>query len=298
MSTLNHSHKQHQNWLAAINLIEQLNDLCFNIRAHRGSSTAQLEGDTFFKPITESTANQISENFVVLDDLSAMFISLNCYEMFHDTVQKWLETKLYWQEQKAAVNFQQHSLLLKQIHVLIWQLIDNSEDKDKSDHDKTRLKNFLLKTHINTIEAVANLRGLSCYYCAKRFLSADEKQALRDEIKSSYLCWSQRIEALHKLPTQFQIFLHIQSDENVLNRSMADFSQLLEDILNNNHKLSNGSEIYNAGSCILSIMNVQLNHGLEQLKNYLPKDLDQWIKQGSATLSPGVEHVSVLAPSL
>lgn len=285
MSTLIQSHKRHKNWLKAIKLIQNVNDLCVDIRCHRGTSCAQLEGDQFFDAVTTVTAQSISAAFVDLDDQQDIFVDFDAYEHFHEVVQMWLNIQLHWQSDNAFDNFQKHSDLLKEIQRLICLFSDYYVEQLDDSSDKSRLTHFLLQTHINTMESVARLRGLGCFFCAKGQLSTADKKVLRDEIKYGYLLWSQHCREQSSLSLVMRGRLTINTSSYQLNCLMAEFIQLLEAVMKNDQHAPNGSEVFNAGSRILSSMNIQINLGLEELKQYLPEDLNQWIHNGSEALA-------------
>lgn len=85
-------------------------------------------------------------------------------------------------------------------------------------------------------------------------------------------------------------FLSSGNSKSITGRGSAAVL-LLEGIVNHGHSPSNGREIFNAGSSILSILNTQLVHGLDQLKHYLPKDLGEWVKEGNKALKQDQEEV-------
>ena len=290
MSEIIQSHKQHQNWLLAVNIIKQLNELCFHIRSHRGTSTAQLEGDTFFASISEATASTISEMCVQQDDQCEVFLAFNAYDQFHNVVQQWLEIQLHWKAFQAFENFQKHSLLLETIHQLMWRFSDHYIQQQDSQTEKVVLTKFLLRTHLAAIESVARLRGIGCYLCAKDYLSSEDKKLIREEIRQNYLLWSKRSQALSDLPAALKQPLLMSADNNELNRLMADFTHLLESVIKSHRHIPNGCEVYNAGSSILSAMNLQLNSGLDELKQYLPDTLNSWVNNPAGCESTPVSQ--------
>lgn len=277
MSTLIKSHQQHQSWLKAIDLIIELNELCINIRSHRGTSTAQIEGDHFFNDVTEATAKTISEMFVQLDNQGEIFQHFEAHEHFFDVVQQWLQIQIHWTELDARNNFDQHLQLLESVQQLIWRFSDYYNQQQQDESDKSILTHYLLRTHMTTMESVACLRGIGCFYQAKKHLSPEDKKIMRDEIKKTYLIWSQRDNELNNLPQALQESLFQVNEANKINRFMTDFTQLLEAALKQQQYMPNGSEIFDAGSRILSVLNMQLNQGLGELKAYLPKTLEQWV---------------------
>lgn len=69
---------------------------------------------------------------------------------------------------------------------------------------------------------------------------------------------------------------------------MDEFTKLIEKLLNQQNYQPSGSEIFNSGNSILSLMNLQFNTGLEPLKNYFPEGLDQWINNQSFLQDSGL----------
>ncbi|NRB37146.1 MAG: hypothetical protein HRU20_01615 [Pseudomonadales bacterium] len=277
MNTLMQSHKQHQNWLKALDVIHELNEVCQYVRSHRGTSTAQIEGDTFFADITQSTSTKISEMFVELDDKAELFFVFETHETFFEVIQQWLTIQLHWNKQAALDNFEQHSALLASIHQLMWCFSDVYIKQQNHQCDKILVTHFFLNTHISCMEAIAKLRGMACFYSAKQYLSSDDKRSLRDEIKNSYVIWSDRSKELGSLPVPVQQRLSQTTHANLLNKFMADFIQLLENAFKKQQNMPNGSEIFNAGSTILSVMNMQFDTGLDELRSYLPDELNHWV---------------------
>ena len=279
MNNLIQSHKQHQNWLMAIEIIHELNELCLHIRSHRGTSTAQLEGDKFFESFTEKTAQTISEKLVDLDERNSIFSSFEAEDAFFVVVQQWLKIQLHWRQWYAYKNFSKHSDLLADIHKLICQISDYYIKQQRDESDSAELAYFLFHPHIKAMESIAKIRGLGCFTCAKQYVSAEDKKVLRTEIKQFYLLWSQRNEAFMQLPLLMQSPLIKDADARQLNAFIADFIHLTEPLVMHHPAMPNATEIFNAGSCILNIMNMQFNLGLEQLKEYFPDELQQWVNQ-------------------
>ena len=274
-NNLNKSHRMHQNWLKALGIIEQLHDLCFDIRSHRGTSTAQLEGDIFFQNITQNTSQRISQALVQLGDQHAIFKALNSHKEFLEITRLWLNIQASWQATKSYDNFVEHCQLIEKIQQLIWQLASFASPDILDNNEKARLAHFILRTQAELMENIAQLRGLSCLYCARGELQRKDKKIIRDEIQGIYQIWQGWLCELNELPAQFRQPLNDDVHQNQLKRYIDEFIQLVQGF--QSQQLPNASETFNAANRILNALNSQYKSGLELLRSCLRDELQQWI---------------------
>ena len=277
--TLRDSYQTHQRWLSVINIIKSLNELCFELRAHRGSSTAQLIGDSIFKPLTEQKSNRIAQMLVGFDEYAVVIETLKLKMEFNAITHKWLQIQRQWSHQAALENFNQHSELLNDINEVIWKLAISADPsiKHHGDNDKAQLCYFLLKAHTQALESIARLRGISSYLCAKDVLVDEDRNLISLEIKRTFNNWNFRLDAFQNLPYRFQKLLDKIVADKKLTSYLIELIEMVSSIQNPSLALPNSSEVFNSANHILDALQIQYSQGLDQLTTFLPEELDAWI---------------------
>ena len=289
--SLKESYQTHQRWLDVINIIRLLDELCYELRAHRGSSTAQLIGDSIFKSFTEKKSERISTLLVNIDPFHDDIQTLGLSKNFSAITHQWLKIQRQWQWQSALNNFNQHCDMLDNINKVIWKLAISADPslKDRGDNDKTQLAHFLLKPHTHTLESIARLRGVSSYLCAKDYLTEEDRHLISIEIKRTFNHWNYRFEAFQLLPLRFQRLLEKNIGNNTLTHYLIELIDRISTIQNPDKALPNSSEIFNSANHIIDALQNQYSEGLDHLSKFLPQELDAWV---SGSLSNNAQIIS------
>ena len=279
-STLKQSYYAHRNWLSVIEIIRQLNRLSFEVRAHRGASTAYLSGDKFFYFASRQNTQRINLCFSDLEMYHSIIEMLELDLDFKCLIHNWMQIKRHWTRSQPLENFNQHSDLLHDLNVIIWRLAVSADSSivEKGSNDKARLCYFLLNAHTTAIESIARLRGVCSYLSAKEAVTNDERSMVEQEIKLTFIKWHEWMDAFQNLPEQYQDACNYKVLQGQITRYFLVFMEMVEPFKEEACKLPNSSEVFNSANQILSALQLQLNEGLNQLAECMPDELEAWVK--------------------
>lgn len=272
------SYKHHIRWLQTIALIEQLHQLCLALRSHRGTTTAQLEGDTFFESVSRNTAQTISQLLLNVDQQQPVH-DAGCKKRLIAIHQSWLQIQAQWQTETPNQNFDTHCRLITDVQQLIWALALKSSytEEDKPQAGRYVLMHFLLQTHAQFMESLARLRGLGCLYCARGKLTRKDRKHIHKEIKAVQQQWQHWLLEFHGLPNDMQTVINKRGSTYTVKQSLNQFMAQLQGLQKPQTEIPNASEMFNHANAILNQLDSQYKIGLEQLKTCLQEPLKAWI---------------------
>jgi hypothetical protein len=272
-NALKESYLAHQQWLAAIEAIRLLQQLAIDVRIHRGSSTAELLGDSFFQPITVKTSHHID---ATLQKLASETLCANSCML----ESKWRHILLHWRDKKAIESFNSQTAYLEYIQGFIWQLaLKSSEDlRENPDCKKSQMAYFLLQQHSHAIESIAKLRGLSCYICAKPNITNEDVRLVRKACRNALLHWENRQQALIALSPESQIVLFVRKTQSQQTQLLNDLIDQIKPTLKAREHRTNASQMFNQANKLLNQLQLQYNQGLDYLCQCMSEDLQFWLK--------------------
>jgi len=277
-ASITQSHRLLKRWHVAIDLIKQLHLLSSDIRAHRGASTALIEGDTFFKPVKDRYERNVRLHLLSIAEDKKSLTTLDVTDAF-TSIQKQCSALLLPTDSAVFLdNFSAHCLVLADIQNLIWHVALQADENLIENNDKALMARFLLKYHVDAIESIARLRGFSCALCASSSHSDEELAMLANEIKQVFNSWQKRQDMFNALPLDFYKMMQGIEGQTQITDKLLRFIDTLSPMQNVGAVTPNGSEVYNLANACLNSLNRQYLAGIDHLRTLLPETLVNWIE--------------------
>ncbi len=278
LTTVKNSYQQHKTWLDAVQTIETIQDLCNDIRTHRGTTTAQLAGDKCFNAIAFRHHQNIDEYFLILDKKAS---TSSCFLSTQEVLELqnlWHSLEKTWSDNTPQQCFDSHSKLLERLNRLCWLILirtDNDILSNTADN-KSRICRYIFNYHLTFIEIASTLRGLACRYCCQQRIEDAEKDNLERHIQQLLSLRNNRYH-LDDLPLDCATALAAVTDEKQIDRPLMDFINTIQTLQQSAPQTLTSADIFLSAAEFLSLMKQQLTVLIAHLRTTMPSELNSWV---------------------
>jgi hypothetical protein len=281
---IQHSFRQHKHWLAVIEAIKDIQTLSYEVRNHRGATTAHLVGDDFLNSVAFRQQHSANKVLATIERFSQNFPELLQRKEFYCIKQSWQAINQQWSTLSPTSCFELHSKLLDYLNKLSWLVAIRTDTEiiDNKGGEKSRLSYFIFSHLIQLIESTAKLRGIACYYCNKENLTAEDRQEIGCMLNDLFEQWSNLKREYKNIPLNCQQFIDQKVNCNDLQNLLCDFFDVINPIQNSREELPVSADIFLSAGPFLAALKQQYNILVDQLAGCMPSSLSHWVN-GSAT---------------
>ncbi|CAH0991584.1 hypothetical protein SIN8267_01693 [Sinobacterium norvegicum] len=288
---IQHSFRQHKHWLAVIEAIKNIQTLSYEVRNHRGATTAQLVGDDFLNSIAFRQQQSADKMLATIERFSNSFPDILQRKEYACISQSWRAIQQQWHNLGPLACFDLHSKLLDYLNKLSW-LIAIRTDGDILDNkggDKSRLSHFIFSHLIQLIESTARLRGIACFHCSKGELNAEDRQELGRLLNTLFQQWSDLQREHKNMPLYSQQLVEDSINCRDMQSLLCDFFDVINPIQNTQEELPVSADIFLSAGPFLAALKHQYNILVDQLAGCMPSNLNHWVNGSSMIKQQGLE---------
>ncbi|ROS01642.1 hypothetical protein EDC56_2086 [Sinobacterium caligoides] len=285
--TIQHSFRQHRLWLSVVATIKCLQSLCYDIRTHRGASTAHLVGDDFLNSIAFRENHNVEKKLKQIQRFSDQqpdIIQRGEYLAIH---REWQQLQQHWTALTPLDCFGAHCKLLMRVNKLSWKAIIRSDHEilANSTGERSRLCHYVFNQHIPLIESAATLRGMACYSSAKEAIDTTDRARIGDLCTDLFEHWNQQQHGLIDLPSHCRQQIEEQASRSAMSQHLLSFIDVIKPIQNPDEELPNSAEIFIGAADFLSQLKKQYDLLANQLASNMPSELASWVNGENVVVS-------------